>query len=617
MTTNTPGESWIKLLCAYGPVPGSRAQEAEHVERVAKRLEVAPLSFVHPKEEELQGYFAKSGRKKVAVITGTAGDGKTTMCLRLINKLSGKQAAPEKSGGVECFQCLSEYGDESITILYDVTGWRKKDEDQFLTKECVDVLELAAQYAKGDEGEAMLMAVNDGQLHEINKALPESCSQTLKDFFAELLGIHSQGLSTCPQFPDSVLINLSSVQSDELMRRCLECILDRDEWKYLDDEASQDPSKLFGPNCSIKRNYETIKSEPVRKRLEQLAIIADSSGYHLPVRSIIILIVNALLGNPAFKTRLIKPGVDVARNYNEHTRYKAAFHLNFFGLNMGDQARKSKTHYQFLEKLRIGLETINDIDELLIFGSKQPKLKNDYNEIVDRDPHAHQDPGFKENIQKYLLGEVETDIEISEFRRQLGNERKRLFFSSAEDQHYNFWLSSVLHYAREYIEEFFKPARNKEQIHHANIVKIAAGLNRVWTGLLVKSDLHELHLTTGLDLTTAPISDILIQSLDIEDIPREGIEVKCGGHDKRLQLSIYASNGRKFVFDLTVLRFEFLMRVAHGAMPTSFSKEIYSDFLSLKQKAIKTLDIKPNNQFIKKVDLDDVGGVQKAHIPLN
>ncbi len=217
----------------------------------------------------------------------------------------------------------------------------------------------------------------------------------------------------------------------------------------------------------------------------------------------------------------------------------------------------------------------------------------------------------------YLRGEIAEDGDVREFRSLLCEERKRLFLHASPEQFeaYNLWGTCIFHHAGHFIKDFLTPLANNKPIEVDSIIKLVAGLNRVWTGLLIRNDLHQVYLATGLDITTAPISDLLIQKIDAYS-GQDSVGVRRRELDDRPEFALQY-DGRKFTFELTMLRFEFLMRVARGAMPTSFSSEIYSNFQALKQKAIRTLKLQPNAQFMLLLDLDDAGAVREIRVNLN
>ena len=414
MPSHTNGEKWIKFLRAYGPLPEGNSQEAENIAGFSAKLGIPRLAFSHPMEENIKKLFANKESKKVAVVLGTAGDGKTTVCLNLVETMSGKPADPAcTSKSIETFQILPEFGGGEMTVIYDVTAWRQKSNDSTLMEEQVNILEKAAQYAAGKGGTPFMIAVNDGQLHETVRALPANCSAELRAFFDELLQMHSSNSENSPSHANLVMVNLSAVPSHKLMEMCLDGILSRREWECLEDEKE---TALFGKNSSIAANYHLLKTESVRHRLISLARVADASGYHLPTRSIIMLLVNVLLGHPDFPNQLVKPGVEANRNFKKDRRYKAALHKNLFGMNFKPAERKKRVLFEFLGNLRVGEETTNDIDQLIIFGKEHPDFQQAHEKLIGTDPFDQRDPELPEFLVKYLRGEVSEEKEIERFR---------------------------------------------------------------------------------------------------------------------------------------------------------------------------------------------------------
>src|ERR1700733_12991100 len=100
MAIRTHGEKWIRLLRAYCPVAENEAMQAEQVDRLAASLGIPKLSFDHPARRLLLDCFPKAtGEFRNAVLTGTAGDGKTSLCFELVAKLT--QRGPQANNGFE------------------------------------------------------------------------------------------------------------------------------------------------------------------------------------------------------------------------------------------------------------------------------------------------------------------------------------------------------------------------------------------------------------------------------------------------------------------------------------------------------------------------------------
>jgi hypothetical protein len=610
----TNGEKWIRLLRAYGPVADSDAQEAEHVDKLAARLGVPKLYFKHPALPDVIQCFPKdTGQFKTIVLTGTAGDGKTSLCYDLVEHLTGAlPARDQNSTDVQTFDIPTFAGSRRITMIYDVTSWRERT-GATLKEEHVAVMEAVASSVYGGADHRFILAVNDGQLHEVFRALPPTCSENLKALGQVLVELHAEGLTEKPALPTLRLINLSRIPSDVLMQLCIQAVLNRPEWKCLQDEKD---NPLFGEHSPLPTNYALLNTPPVQEKLILLARIADATGHHLPLRSIFILLSNALLGHPDARDRILRPGSEAATILKPGCRHRAAVHLNLFGANLSKTARRRREIYRFLAMLHVGAETTNDIDELIIFGTRDDEaLKAAHAALVAPDPHAQRNPALDATLLRYIRGEIIDDKETSAFLYELACERRRIFLKATPEEMkaHSLWTTTVFRHAGEYFEHILDPIRLKTRPAPHHIRRLAAGLNRIWTGLLLADSAHEVYMATGLDLTTSPVSDILLQELLLDGTPAAFTVIPDG----RSPLAVLRANGQEFCFELTLPRYEFLMRVAAGAMPSSFSRECCSDFLSLKQRCLRDLHIRPNPNLLLRLDVTPTGQVQKEHIHLN
>ena len=611
MAKLTDGDKWIKLLRAYGPVPDDMATEAEQVDGLANTLGLPRLSFQHPAWDDLiECYPTDTGEFKTVILTGTAGDGKTTLCFRLAEELTGSIPQADKtSQGVQTFEIQTNVGSKKVTMIYDVTGWRRNEGGE-LSSENVKVLEQAAAHVHGTGGHAFVLAVNDGQLHETIRALPSECSSDLKNFGQELIKLHAEGIKDSERYSSLRLINLSRFSSEALMKLCLDGMLEREEWKCLEQEKD---NPLFGPNSPIPSNYALLNNKEIQKRLLTFARIADVTEYHLPLRSILILLTNALLGHPEARNGVLGPGV-MAKRLTQKSRHTAAFHLNFFGYNLSRSQRNRREVYRFLSMLHAGEETTNDLDELIVFGKRDEDLKKDYDSLVAHDPYNQRNPVFDDLVTQYIRGEITDSEDIDFFLVELAHERRRILLHSTDEQvkKYKLWRATFFHYTGDFVDQFLDPICKEEQPKFLHKRKLVAGLNRVWTGLFMDYDPHEIYLATGLDLSTSAVSDLLLKEIMIvDDPPGFSVEPSNG-----LPKVVIRCENKQFSFNLTLQRFEFLMRVAEGTMPFSFSRESYEDFLSLKQCCLRDLDIQSNPRVLQRLSVLPGGRIDKETIRL-
>jgi len=117
------------------------------------------------------------------------------------------------------------------------------------------------------------------------------------------------------------------------------------------------------------------------------------------------------------------------------------------------------------------------------------------------------------------------------------------------------------------------------------------GLNRIFTGMLVQNQ-DELVLATSGSHSQSKMSPLLDELISV---PRQGgqevsLTLTPNGE---LTLSVRVSRGDDpgtIQLPLTPTRFEFLCRVAEGALPSSFSVECHEDLLAFKAKLLSATE---------------------------
>ncbi|HCM67582.1 MAG TPA: hypothetical protein DIS62_01080 [Candidatus Kerfeldbacteria bacterium] len=583
--------------------------QAEHVDALASHYGIPKISFEHPARKVMLDCFPReTGIFRNVVLTGTAGDGKTSLCIDLVRELTGQ---PELgSNGITTIEVATDNGSKYITLIYDVTAWRKKEKG-LLRPEDVAVLAEMAASVYGQSDKVFVLAVNDGQMHELFRALPPDAGEGIRRLEKDLIGLHARGMQDHGE--QLRLINLSLVRSEEIMELCLAAVLERKEWKCFIEEVE---NPLFAEGSSLHRNFKALNTPELRSKLLMLAKIADMTGHHLPVRAVLCLLTNAILGHPDAKDGVIRPGVEAAKLLKDGAPHKAALHRTLFGENLRTSARNKRGIYRFLSMLHIGEETTNDLDELFIFGTRDSELTAAYSDLVAPDKFGQRNPEFNEMLNSYIRGDITNEEITKKFLAELAAERRRIFLqaTTAQLEKYHLWQTTVFHHAGEYIKEILDPLNERKTPGRLHLRKIASGLNRIWTGLLLAENASEIYFATGLDLTVSPVSDILLAQGDINAEP-PAIEVTHNEISPVPDVVLHA-NGKSFTFKLTLPRFEFLCRVADGAMPSSFSRESSSDFMSLKQRCLRDLDLKASTRTLNLIEVRETGDIHKHPIHL-
>jgi hypothetical protein len=537
---------------------------------------------VHPTSATLdEALDPTAGRLTNVVLTGTAGDGKTTLCNDLWARFGGgaERQTGRHRGNYLPLEVETPAGSRTIHFIFEFSGWCPQT-----LPWPDDKLDLLNRFAHSmdetDPAEIFVIAANDGKLVQAWDGLPEgSPAARFRPTLEKLLA--TDGQST----PDLNLLflNLSRMPTTAALDQALKCLLDRAEWRCFEDEAD-DPA--FSPASPFSRNFRLLADPSVQARLLALAELLDANGLHVPIREVLILLVNGLLGWPAAQDRLATVE-ELRQIVREDRAHEAALYGNLFGANLTERRREQSVVFRHLGGFRIGQETTNALDSLLIFGAADPTLQADHERILASDPYYGSNAKFDEMRAAYLEAEDERAEQAQAFLGALVNERRRLFFRLPEAEgHLDPWKLSVFQAAGSYRTEVLQRLRAGQSVDPAVLKRLVCGLNRIWTGMLV-TELDKLYLTTGLDLSTARVSDIFLYEASIQrSIHGDEVSVTLG--KDRIPVLRVSLGGPEHSapFKLHLTRYEFLMRVAQGALPGSFSKECNEDVLAFKSQVL-------------------------------
>jgi len=578
------GITWIRFLRQYGPIAHNDNMYDEHIWKSAKRAGIQPIEFVHPLEPEILSLFESSAGSPVSVIlTGTAGDGKTNLCRKVWQLLGGDDA---DWGTDDIYHTkVSSIGGKPVTvhIIRDLTALPQKDDkgrysdkNQLLQMFCCSLFDSTL-------ADVFLIAANDGQLIESWQRL-EKTEDVLKvrylldyllvEDFREREGIPLK------------LFNLSRVPSADLLDLALPAFLSHPAWDDCYSE-NRDDFGFFGIQCPIRHNYELLKNQLVQFRLRSLFQLCDCNDLHIPIRRILLLLSNAVMGHPDSKDRLMRSS-DVAEIIQRGTVSKASLFNNIFGGNLTETRRESLEVFEYLNRFRIGYETSNRIDNILIFGEADENLRPYFEDLVRSDTFYGAGKAYYAAQHEYIEGSDEDDTNSLAFLELLVSQRRGLFFNIPEkqEQELSLWELTVFKYAGEYLSRIIRVLNAGGRVERPILARLIKGLNRVFVGMLVNTD-RELILATGLSFSNAKVSRMLKDRISVSPRLNERVEINMV-RDKPA-LTVYLSDTNQCVLQLNLIRYEFLSRVAEGALPSSFSKGCYEDILAFKSKVLSGL----------------------------
>ena len=586
-----PALNWIRFVRQYGPIASNKSAYEEHIHKSAKRNGVKPIFFPHPYEQKLLESFQTSADEQRSVIlTGTAGDGKTHLCHQVWRMLGGDD---DDSWGSETYDHRVLPNGVTLHLVKDLTAWSPPtgEKEAFLEA-------FSASLFTGPGKDCYLIAVNDGQLIESWRRLPDTTAVVkARALFEELLVEDKQSADEVRLW----FYNLSRSSSAELLDQALPAFLKHEGWKRcFEGEDGQRPA--YGAHSPIRRNYELLSGTLVQKRLRQLFELCDYNELHIPIREILTLLANAVLGHPKCGDALMIP-VDVEVNFKSkaegeegYNRWvgEASIYNNLLGGNLRSARRETIGVFNYLDRFRIGHETTNRIDNMLIFGDADEELREYFDRYLAEDSFYGAGEAYRSAQKYYIEGADESEEKNTAFLKMLIAQRRGLFFKipDTEAEELHLWDLTVFRYAGEYLTKVIQVLNPKSKVVPARVEKeilgrLVKGLNRVFVGMLVTSE-HELYLGTSLRSTSAKVSRILEESISVTPKLGERVEVIWHRNGPALRVALSGSISR--VFALNLVRYEFLSRVATGALPSSFSKECYEDVLSFKSQVLSALD---------------------------
>jgi hypothetical protein len=558
----------------------------ETIQRSARRSGIAPIEFEHPMQQRVLDCFNGGNAKPVSIIlTGTAGDGKTHLCRRVWDLLGGKD---EEWASDSPYLKLEgpNAADRTFTTFHfirDLSGWAPQqgaewedDKEQLLQAFCDSLF-------GGNSSDIFLIAANDGQLVESWRRLKETESvlktrQVFEDLLVEdrqeQAGVHLK------------FFNLSRTSSAELLDRALDAFLNHAGWQEF-KEGIRGENEAFGLNCPIRHNLELLQTSLVRFRLRSLLELCDYNGLHLPIRQILLLLTNAVLGHPDVKDHLMVQS-DVPKVIAAGTVSKASLYNNIFGGNLSENRRQSITIFEYLERFQIGYETSNRVDNILIFGEDDEHLGHYFDDFVAKDRFYGADPRFYAAKQEYIEGSEESEDRPEAFLQLLISQRRGLFFKIPKEteSELGLWELTVFKFAGEYLNDVVGVLKVQQAVKRPILSRLVKGLNRVFTGMLINSD-RELYLAMSGNYSQAKVSRILIERVSVDPSKGEKVTVGYNAANDQVLLSVFFTSQLRVDFNLTLVRYEFLSRIAlEGALPASFSKECYEDLLAFKSKLI-------------------------------
>ena len=567
----------ISFLRHYGPIAASDNMYDELIQAEIERHGINPPLHIRPARLDAVCDNFQSPNPRNIILTGTAGDGKTYHCRRVWEQFGGDLV--EWQQGKKIVSLDLPDSSKSLIIVKDLSELTQSEKDALMP-------ELGLAVSGQNEKSSFLVAANDGQLLATWRDWAESQDKDAHRIFKQI-----EDMLVEERIQDDNLnldlYNLSRLDASEHFQELMEQIVEHPQWSqcagcnlYKDDGTT---------TCPILVNRERLRGgsqgEVFRRRLGELLKLSRANRMHLPIRDLLLLGVNTILGDRQYGQILLTCRTAKNRAKNEDYRLTNPY-ANVFGSNLPDRQRQQYQVFTTLEAFGIGRETDNKFDNLLIYG-----LYSDselYGNLVANDPE-YGTSSYKPFLRDYLEGEREN---IDEFMRALARQRQRLFFSIPSNADLDPWRLTVYQSSGLFLE-FVSGLGDGVDVSRI-VETLVRGLNRTFCGMMI-DDGTELYLASSGGDGRGRIASLLNYNLPISERRRDPYvkyELAQDGSTPRLSVFDPAGENEKTVdsLDLQLTHFEYLIRVSNGSLPASFSRQCHEDFLDFKLRLIKRLD---------------------------
>lgn len=595
-----PASAWVRFLRSYGPTPQNLTLFDEYVAAAVGRAKVEPIKLATPLLEAMIRHVESKAPGSM-LIAGTAGDGKTYHCRALWTHLGGEAKAWTVKGNVKELPLADG---RLAVFIKDLSEFRGESSDLPLQR-------LEKSVLGGDDSEIVILAANHGQVLD-----------RLRDLGKRHGGRHPlrTPLQECflqaGPAPDRLAVfDLSRTTTRKTFEEVAKAVAGHPQWS----NCSNCPLNADGRVCPIDENRRRLLGEAdggqLAGRLGDLVEIARLNGLHLPVRDLLALCSNMILGYADAKEAKenLMTCADVAQIQEAGHVSKASIYANAFGVNLPKRRAFDGPVFKAMAAFGVGEETTNGADGLLVYGKDDARLQADFARLVASDPIYGATPGYLAAQDDYLEGHEGARLEVgaAAFMEMLEDQRRRLYFTLPDNEpSYLRWAMTVYRFAGDYLGIIDTLAAKKTQVNEAVRARIAKGLNRVMTGLLLENA-DRIFIASSGGFTQSRVSVLCDHETTARRQQGTGMAIKLNPMTGRpfLEVQLAAGETNKVDFDLTPIRHEFLSRVAEGALPASFSNECLEDLLAFKAKLLRKAEIVRRNGVR---DDDEVGGEDSA-----
>ena len=576
-----PSIAWVRFLRGYGPTPNNLTMFDEYVLGALGKAGIQPISLSTPLLEQMAQHILTRVPGSL-LIAGTAGDGKTYHCRALWDRIGGDPKTWAGKGNVKEHRLTDG---RLAVFIKDLSEFNGEESDLPLQR-------LEKSVLGGDDSEVLILAANHGQILD-----------RLRDLGRRQGRVHPLRKPLQERFlqagppPDRLAVfDLSRATTRKTFEEVTNAVAGHPEWEKCEGCSL----KSDGKTCPIDENRRRLLGDSdggqLSRRLGDLIEIARLNGLHLPVRDLLALCSNMVLG--CSDAKLAKENLmtcaDVAKIQAGGDLGKASIYANAFGANLPKRRALDRPIFKAMSSFGVGEESTNAADGLLVYGKDDSRLQADFARLVASDSIYGAGAAFRSAQDAYLEGHEGARVEggSAEFLQMLEDQRRRLFFTLPDvEAGYPHWSMTAFRLAGDYLE-IIQALKAMKPVAETIRGRIAKGLNRVLTGLLLEN-VDRIFIASSGGFTQSRVSVLCDHETPSRRQGGVGMAIRLVEQTGRplLDISLAAGEGNSVSFELTPIRHEFLSRVAEGSLPASFSNECLEDLLAFKAKLLRKAEI--------------------------
>jgi hypothetical protein len=604
---------FIDFLSQYGPSAATDALVDEHTPVLVEEFGISrPIEIPPPRMKDISAALLGAEPRSV-ILTGTAGDGKTfhlrKFLLDLVDdgaKATALWASAADNGGIIEQNLPSG---RRLRIIRDVSAL-PVDEKR------AEVRAAAASIRSGQPDTIFLMAANDGQLLGSFSAAASDESETGKlcgEIYQEMIGMMRAGREMpAPGFEFS-MFNLSHTLDDASLDALLDAVLEHPDWESGCNKCPRVADEV-NP-CPIRYNRSLLigsdGSQSFRARIKTLVRLAAANDQHIPIRYLLMLIVNILLGSSQKPARPLLNCAAIVKAKTPLYKFTNPYD-NACGVNIRDpEKRRKNPFFAMVASLGIGVETDNEIDALLLARDADNPVRKS---LFEKDT-IYGDRIFDGPLDHYAKrgSERQDAQEAKDLREALQTQRRRLFFKLGDEpspgSNLSPWRLTVFRHAGEY-EQICTVLKSGNSSGDA-LRQIVLGINRTLTGLMA-GDGEKLWLTGVVGRADGNGGRLAMgEPLGVVASSWARVKLQFDADRSCPALAIVEKGNPRELPRLTItpLLFEYLKRVAAGSLPSSFSRQCHQEIRHFAVRLASALydQADQDTTVIRMVDLDSAG----------